>query len=38
MKDEAIEESPLDNVVVFIVSFALILGICGGVIGVWMLK
>jgi hypothetical protein len=38
MKNEAIKESPLENVVVFIVFFALILGFCGGVIGVWMIK
>ncbi len=38
MKNEAINESPLENVIVFIVSFALILGFCGGVIGMWMLE
>lgn len=37
MNNEAIKESPLENVIVFIVSFAIILGFCGGVIGMWML-
>jgi hypothetical protein len=35
---ESARESPLENVVVFIVFFALILGFCGGVIGVWMIR
>jgi hypothetical protein len=38
MNDEAIKESPLENVIVFIVSFAIIIGFCGGVIGMWLLK
>lgn len=28
--------SPLENVAVFLVFFAVILGFCGGVIAVWM--
>jgi hypothetical protein len=38
MKNEAVKESPLENVVVFIIFFALIIGFCGGVIGVSMMK
>ena len=30
--------SPLENVVVFIIFFAIILGFCGGVIAVWMMR
>jgi hypothetical protein len=37
MNNETIKESPLENVIVFIVSFSIILGFCGGVIGMWML-
>ena len=35
---ESISEkgSPLENVVVFLIFFGVILGFCGGVIAVWM--
>ncbi len=32
------KESPLENAVVFLVFFAVVLGFCGGVIAVWMTR
>ncbi len=32
------KESPLENVLVFLIFFALVLAFCGGVIAIWMTR
>jgi len=32
------KDSPLENVLVYLIFFAVILGFCGGVIAVWMTR